>query len=113
MKRKLSKRNKRIGSSLDDFLKEEGIRGEATSPAVKRVIDWQLGEAMKAKKISSDARLSFISLPSARRNYAVARLHSQCSNCTGKATTFFANAPSAVAPRKTEMSNFDQRCEQF
>src|SRR5512137_1859147 len=45
-------RNKHIGSSFHDFLKEEGIHEEATSHAIKRVIAWQLSEAMKAKKIS-------------------------------------------------------------
>ena len=45
-------KNKHIGSSFDDFLKEEGIYEEATSHAVKRVIAWQLAEAMKAAKIS-------------------------------------------------------------
>ncbi len=45
-------KNKRIGSSFDDFLKEEGLHEEATSHAIKRVIAWQLSEAMKANKIS-------------------------------------------------------------
>ena len=45
-------RNKHIGSSFDDFLKKEGIHEAATSHAIKRVIAWQLAEAMKAKKIS-------------------------------------------------------------
>ncbi len=45
-------RNKNIGSSFNDFLEEEGIHEEATSHAIKRVIAWQLAEAMKAKKIS-------------------------------------------------------------
>jgi antitoxin HicB len=45
-------KNKHIGSSFDDFLKEEGIPEEATSHAIKRVIVWQLAEAMKAEKIS-------------------------------------------------------------
>jgi antitoxin HicB len=45
-------KNKHIGSSFDDFLKEEGIYEEATSHAIKRVIAWQLAEAMKANKIS-------------------------------------------------------------
>lgn len=43
---------KHIGSSFDDFLKEEGLFEEATSHAIKRVIAWQLAEAMQAKKIS-------------------------------------------------------------
>ena len=45
-------KNKRIGSSFDDFLKEEGIYEEVTSHALKRAIAWQLAEAMKKKKIS-------------------------------------------------------------
>ena len=45
-------RNKHIGSSFHDFLEEEGIHEEATSHAIKRVIAWQLSEAMKAKRIS-------------------------------------------------------------
>ena len=45
-------KNKHIGSSFDDFLEEEGIYEEVTSHALKRVIAWQLAEAMKEKKIS-------------------------------------------------------------
>jgi DNA-binding Xre family transcriptional regulator len=45
-------RSKHIGSSFDDFLKEEGIHEETTGYAIKRVIAWQLSEAMKTKKIS-------------------------------------------------------------
>jgi antitoxin HicB len=41
-----------IGSSFDDFLKKEGIYEEATGHAIKRVIAWQLAEAMKTKKRS-------------------------------------------------------------
>jgi antitoxin HicB len=43
---------KHIGSSIDDFLKEEGIFEEAQAQAVKEVVAWQLAEAMKKKKIS-------------------------------------------------------------
>lgn len=39
--------NPHIGSSFDDFLKEEGIFEETTAIAVKRVIAWQITEAMK------------------------------------------------------------------
>jgi antitoxin HicB len=49
----LAMKNKHIGSSFDDFLKEEGIYKEARCHAIKRVIGWQLAEAMKAKKISN------------------------------------------------------------
>ena len=43
---------KRMGSSIDDFLKEEGIFEEAQALAVKEVVAWQLAQAMKKKKIS-------------------------------------------------------------
>ena len=39
-----------MGSSIDDFLKEEGIFEESQAQAVKEVIAWQLAEAMKQKK---------------------------------------------------------------
>jgi antitoxin HicB len=41
-----------MGSSIDDFLKEEGIFEEAQTLAVKEVVAWQLAQAMKEKKIS-------------------------------------------------------------
>ena len=43
---------KHMGSSVDDFLKEEGIFAEAQAQAIKEVVAWQLAEAMKKKKIS-------------------------------------------------------------
>jgi antitoxin HicB len=43
---------KHMGSSIDTFLKEEGIFEEAQAQAVKEVVAWQLAEAMKKKKIS-------------------------------------------------------------
>ena len=43
---------KHMGSSIDDFLKEEGIFEEAQAQAVKEVVAWQLAEAMKKQKIS-------------------------------------------------------------
>jgi antitoxin HicB len=46
--------NKHMGSSIDDFMKEEGIFEETQAQAVKEVIAWQLGEAMKERKISKN-----------------------------------------------------------
>jgi len=43
---------KHMGSSIDDFLKEEGIFEEAQAQAVKEVVAWQRAEAMRTKKIS-------------------------------------------------------------
>jgi len=45
---------KHMGSSIDDFLKEEGIFERAQAQAVKEVVAWQLAEAMKKKKISKN-----------------------------------------------------------
>ena len=51
---------KHIGSSIDDFLKEEGIFEEAQAQAVKEVVAWQLGEAMMKKKISKNKMASML-----------------------------------------------------
>jgi antitoxin HicB len=40
------------GSTLDEFLDEEGIRDEATTAAIKRVIAWQLAEEMRRRASS-------------------------------------------------------------
>jgi len=45
---------KHLGSSIDDFLKEEGVFEEAQAQAVKEVVAWQLAKAMKKKKISKN-----------------------------------------------------------
>jgi|TARA_B100000315_G_scaffold204859_1_gene198426 predicted XRE-type DNA-binding protein len=45
-------RNKHLGSSLDDFLQEEGILEEATAHAQKKVLAYQLAEEMAVQKIS-------------------------------------------------------------
>jgi len=43
-----------IGSSIDDFMKQEGIFEEAQAEAIKEVVAWQLAEAMKQQKISKN-----------------------------------------------------------
>ncbi len=43
--------NIHLGSSFDSFLEEEGIRDEVDAIAVKRVIAWQLEQAMTAQNI--------------------------------------------------------------
>lgn len=45
---------KQMGSSIDDFLKVEGIFEEAQAEAIKEVVAWQLAEAMKKQKISKN-----------------------------------------------------------
>lgn len=44
--------NSHVGSSFDDFLKEEGTLTETTSIAVKRVLAWQVAQAMEKKGLS-------------------------------------------------------------
>jgi len=44
-----------IGSSFDDFLEEEGIKAEVEAVALKRVIAWQLSQAMKKNRMSKSA----------------------------------------------------------
>jgi len=45
---------KHMGSSADDFLRQEGVFEEAQAQAIKEVVAWQLAEAMKKKKISKN-----------------------------------------------------------
>lgn len=44
--------NKHMGSTLDSFLEGEGVLAEFQAQAIKEVIAWQLGAAMKDRKIS-------------------------------------------------------------
>ncbi|MFI5022810.1 MAG: Fis family transcriptional regulator [Alphaproteobacteria bacterium] len=44
--------NRHKGSSIDDFLKEEGVFEEFQARAIKEVIAWQLAQAMKERKLS-------------------------------------------------------------
>lgn len=46
------KKKGRIGSSFDDFLKEEGIYEEVTARAIKRVIARQLDTLMRDEGLS-------------------------------------------------------------
>lgn len=46
------KKHSNVGSSLEDFLYEEGLTDSATAIAAKRVIAWQL------KKVMSECRLT-------------------------------------------------------
>jgi predicted XRE-type DNA-binding protein len=45
----------RVGSSFEDFLKDEGVLEETNAIAVKRVLAWQLEEEMEKKQISKRA----------------------------------------------------------
>lgn len=43
---------KHSGSTFDSFLEEEGMLEEATEVAIKRVLAWQIQQAMKENKLS-------------------------------------------------------------
>ena len=45
----------RIGSSLEDFLDEEGIREEVQAQALKEVLAWQIAQEMSAAGLSKTA----------------------------------------------------------
>ena len=48
----MTKRNKHIGTSLDDFLKEEGVLEETRAIALKEALAWQVQKAMEKEKIT-------------------------------------------------------------
>ena len=41
-----------IGSSFDDFLKDEGLLAECEAGALKRVVAWQIEREMKRRRIT-------------------------------------------------------------
>ncbi len=47
--------NPHLGSSLDDFLAEEGLLEEAAEHAIKRVLAWQIEREMQARKLTKTA----------------------------------------------------------
>src|SRR3984893_1955396 len=53
--RKTQKRMDHSGSTFDSFLEEEGIREEVEAVAIKRVLAWQLEQAMQQQQKSKQA----------------------------------------------------------
>lgn len=51
----MTKKKKPIGSSFEDYLAEQGTLEETNTSAVKRVLAWQLEQAMERKQISKSA----------------------------------------------------------
>jgi antitoxin HicB len=48
------RRHPRHGSTLDAFLKEEGVLEEFEATAIKEVIAWQIEKAMSDKRLSKN-----------------------------------------------------------
>jgi hypothetical protein len=55
MPHNLKGKNKSIGSSFDDFLVEEGISEEVEAGAIKKIIAYQLQEAIKKEQLTKTA----------------------------------------------------------
>jgi len=53
--RKSQKRTDHSGSTLDSFLEQEGIREEVEAVAIKRVLAWQLEQAMQEQQKTKQA----------------------------------------------------------
>jgi len=53
--RKNRKRTDHSGSTFDSFLEEEGIREQAEAVAIKRVLAWQLEQAMQEQQKTKQA----------------------------------------------------------
>ena len=47
-------KNKHRGSTLEDFLAQEGVLEEFQARAVKEVVAWQLAEAMRERNLSKN-----------------------------------------------------------
>ncbi|MFQ5970868.1 MAG: helix-turn-helix domain-containing protein [Alphaproteobacteria bacterium] len=90
------KKNPHVGSSLEDFLAEQGILDESEAVALKRVIAWQFGAAMKQEKVTKAqmARRMGTSRPSVDRlldpsNTAVTlKTLTRAANALGKSLSF-------------------------
>ena len=48
------KKKGRIGSSFNDFMKDEGLDQEASAVAIKRVLAWQLENAMAKEGVTKN-----------------------------------------------------------
>jgi len=51
----MSDGNKHIGSSLDDFLAEEGLLESSQSYAIKQVLAWQVAQFIEQQKLTKAA----------------------------------------------------------
>jgi len=51
----MTQKKGRIGSSFEDYLAEQGTLEETTASAVKRVLAWQLEQAMERQQITKSA----------------------------------------------------------
>jgi antitoxin HicB len=48
----MKRQNKHVGSSLDEFLNDEGILAETRAMAIKETVAWQVQQAMEKENIT-------------------------------------------------------------
>lgn len=48
----MSRHKSAVGSSFDDFLREDGLLASSTAVALKRVIAWQITREMRLQKLT-------------------------------------------------------------
>jgi predicted XRE-type DNA-binding protein len=51
----MNSKNPHIGSSLEDWLEEEGLLEDATNFAIKSVLAWQVGQYMERNELTKTA----------------------------------------------------------
>ena len=99
------KKRSHLGSSFDSFLEEEGIAERTDTIAIKRVLAWQIGQAMRQPRITKAelARRVHTSRPSVDRlldpDSASVTLETmnRAANAVGKRLRVFLEGEEAVA----------------
>jgi antitoxin HicB len=61
------KRTAHSGSTLDCFQEEEGIREEVEAVAIKRVLAWQIKQALQEQKKTKQTMPTQLHAPQSRR----------------------------------------------
>jgi antitoxin HicB len=51
----MTKKSEHLGSSLDEWLEEEGLLNQATAKAIKSTLAWQMEQAMKEQHVNKAA----------------------------------------------------------
>lgn len=51
----VKRKNSHRGSKFDDYLADEGLLEEVTATAMKRVLAWQIAQAMKKQRVTKSA----------------------------------------------------------
>ena len=102
----MSKKN--IGSSFDDFLKEESILESSTAIALKRVIAWQIAKEMKAQNLTKTELAKRMHTSRAALNRLLDE-HDASLTLTTLASAAAALGRRAAAPRKRPTSHARRR----